>query len=100
MYGHQILRIFESLRMLGLVDSRQAFSIRWCGRGEDMLRDYTRRDGATARIKPHVVARLRGRLAEAADLLPPDLATQVRKIDADIQRDLYVADLLGRRSAW
>ena len=44
------------------------------------------------------MARIRERLAEAGRLLPPDLAVQLSEIDAGIERDLYVADLLGRRA--
>lgn len=66
--------------------------------GEDLLRDHDRRGRGTGRINPRVVARLRQRLAEAATLLPDDLAAQVREIDAAIVQHVYVADLLGRRS--
>ncbi|MRI57504.1 hypothetical protein D8770_26785 [Methylobacterium sp. DB1607] len=66
--------------------------------GEDFVRDHTRRDGATARVSLHIVMRLRARLDEAARLLPADLAAQVREIDREIERDLRIADLLGRRS--
>lgn len=62
------------------------------------MRDHTRRDGATAKISLHVVTRLRARLDEAARLLPADLVAQVREIDREIERDLRIADLLGRRS--
>ncbi|PXW67127.1 hypothetical protein [Methylobacterium sp. B4] len=99
MYGHQLIATFERIRALGLTDSAQSFSTRWCGRGEDLLRDYTRRDGATARVSSETVGRIRARLAEAAKLLPADVAAQVYEIDASIERDLYVADLLGRRWA-
>lgn len=98
MYGHQLLMTFERIQAIGLTDSWQSFSVRWCGRGEDLCRDYARRDGATARVSPSTVMRLRSRLAEAANLLPADLAAEVREIDAGIERDLRVADLLGRRS--
>ncbi|WP_143074537.1 hypothetical protein [Methylobacterium sp. ap11] len=66
--------------------------------GEDLLRDHDRRGLGNGRINPRVVARLRQRLAEAATLLPDDLAAQVRDIDAAIVQHVYVADLLGRRS--
>ena len=98
MYGHQLLNTFERLRALGLTDSRAGFSTQWCGKNEGLLRDYTRRDGPTAKVNPRVVARLRQRLIQAASLLPDHLAAQVREIDAGIERDLRVADLLGRRS--
>lgn len=98
MYGYQLIRTYEAVRALGLTESRKAFSLRWCGKGEDLLRDYARREGATARVDPRTVARIRERLAEAARLLSPDLAAQLREIDAGIERDLYVADLLGRRA--
>lgn len=98
MYGHQLLRTYEAVHALGLIESQMAFSIRWCGKGEDLLRDYGRRDGATARVDPRTVALIRERLAEAASLSPADLAAQLRDIDAGIQRDLHVADLLGKRS--
>jgi len=38
------------------------------------------------------------RLAEASALLTGDLRDRVRAYDDAIQRDLYVADLLSRRS--
>lgn len=98
MYGHQILSIFERISALGIVESQKSFSISWCGKSGDLLRDYGRRGGATARVNPRVVARLRQRLAEAATLLPKDLAAEVREIDAAIVQHVYVADLLGRRS--
>lgn len=98
MYGYQLLNTFERAQALGLTDSRAAFSIRWCGMSEDLLRDYGRRDGSVARVNHRVVERVRHRLAEAADLLPDEVASQVREIDATILRDVHVADLLGRRA--
>lgn len=98
MYGHQLLRTYEAVHALGLIESRMAFSIHWCGKGEDLLRDYGRRGGAMARVDPRTVALIRERLAEAASLLPADLAAKLREIDATIERDLHVADLLGRRA--
>lgn len=96
MYGHQLLSTFERLHALGLTSSRAAFSIRWCGKGEDLLRDYARHP--TARVSPCVVTRLRQRLGEAAKLLPDDLAAQIHEVDAGVVRDLHIADLLGRRA--
>jgi len=98
MYGHQLIGIFERLHDLELTDSRNSFSIQWCGRSRDLLRDYDRRNGAYSKVNQHVVIRLRQRLAEAATLVPDDIAAQIREIDAAIVRDLYVANLLGRRS--
>jgi hypothetical protein len=98
MYGHQLLNTFERVRALGLIDSRAAFSTRWCGMSEDLLRDYGRREGSVARVNQRVIERLRHRLGEAADLLPDEVASQVREIDAAIVRDLHVADILGRRA--
>ena len=97
-YGHQLLRIFERLYGLGLTDSQSSFSTRWCGMGRDLLRDYERRDGATARVSARTVNHLRERLAQAAGLLPANLAAQVREIDREIERDVRVVDLLGRQS--
>ena len=62
------------------------------------MRDHERREGATARVSRRTVGRLRERLAEAASMLPVDVATRVREIDQEIERDIRVADLLGRRS--
>lgn len=98
MYGYQLIRTFERLHDLGLTPSRKSFSKRWCGKSGDLLRDYGRRSGAAARVSPKVVARIRQRLAEAATLLPEDVAEQVREIDAAIVRDIHIADLLGRRA--
>lgn len=97
-YGHQLIKIFDLLYALGLTTSRSSFSIRWCGMGEDLMRDYARREGATARVAPRVVMRLRERLKEAASLLPADLAAQVHEIDKGIARDIRIANILGRRS--
>jgi hypothetical protein len=98
MYGCQLVRTFERLHDLGLTESRKSFSIRWCGMSGDLIRDYGRRTGAAAKVSPSVVGRIRQRLAEAATLLPEDLARQLREIDAAIVRDIHIADLLGRRS--
>ena len=97
-YGHQLLRIFQRLYVLGLTDSQSSFSTRWCGMGRDLMRDHARRDGATAKVSPRTVKHLRDRLAQAAGLLPANLAAQVLEIDREIARDIHVADLLGRRS--
>ena len=97
-YGHQLLRIFERLYVIGLTDSQSSFSTRWCGMGRDLLRDYERRDGATARVSARTVNHLRERLAQAAELLPANLAAQVREIDREIERDVRVVDLLSRQS--
>jgi len=66
--------------------------------GRDLMRDYARRDGATAKVSARTVLRLRERLAEAAVLLPANLAAQVHELDREIECDIHVADLLGRRS--
>ena len=96
MYGHQLISTFERISALGIVESQKDFSTRWCGKSGDLLRDYHRRGGANARVKPSVVARVRERLAEVAKLVP-ELAAEVREIDAAIVQHMYVADLLGRR---
>lgn len=98
MYGYQLIRTFERLHGLGLTPSQKSFSKRWCGKSGDLLRDYGRRYGAAARVSPKVVARIRQRLAEAATLVPEDLAAQLREIDAGIVRDVHIADLLSRRA--
>ena len=98
MYGHQLIRTYERVQSLGLTESKKSFSIRWCGKGGDLLRDYARRGGATARVSPCTVSHLRERLAEAASLLPTEIAEEIRQIDACIGRDLHIADLLGRRA--
>jgi len=66
--------------------------------GRDLMRDYARRNGATAKVSARTVIHLRERLTQAAGLLPANLAAQVRDIDGEIARDIQVADLLGRRS--
>jgi len=97
-FGFQLLRLCEEMMSLGLVSSREQFARSWCGRGHSYLHDYTRRDGATSRVSPKTVHRIRMRLAEASALLTGDLRDRVRAYDDAIQRDLYVADLLSRRS--
>jgi len=98
MYGFQLLRLFEDMRELGLVTSREHFSRSWCGRSPGYLHDYMRRDGATARVSQRTIQRIRIRLAEAGTLLTGDLRDRVQAYDAAILRDLHVADLLSRRS--
>ncbi len=97
-YGHQLTNVFTQLQALGLTPSRHAFAREWCGAGKDYLYDRERRGGQSSRVAPSTVRRLRERLAEAACLLPPELASQVREIDASIVRDMRVASLVGRRS--
>ncbi|MDN3572379.1 hypothetical protein [Methylobacterium longum] len=98
MYGFQLLRLCDEMTSLGLVLSREHFSRSWCGRGHSYMHDYTRHDGATARVSPKTVERIRIRLAEASALLPEGLRDRVRAYDEAIVRDLRIADLLGRRS--
>lgn len=98
MYGFQLLRLFEDMKALGLVSSREQFSRAWCGRNPSYLYDYMRRDGATARVSPRTIDRLRARLAVAGSLLTGDLRDRVWAYDAAIVRDQHVADILGRRS--
>lgn len=98
MYGFQILRLCDEMIALGLVSSREHFSRSWCGRGAGYLHDYTRRDGATARVSARTIQRLRMRLAEAGALLSGDLRDRVRAYDDAILRDTRVADLLSRRA--
>lgn len=98
MFGHQLVRICDEMILLGLVTSREHFSRSWCRRSPSYLHDYTRRDGATARVSARTIERVRTRLSEASTLLPPDLAGRVQAFDDMIERDLYIADLLGRRS--
>ena len=98
MYGYQLIRLYEDMRAVGLVSSREHFSRSWCARSHSYLYDFTRRDGATARVSPKTIARLRIRLAEAGMLLTGDLRDRVLAYDAAILRDLHVADLLSRRA--
>lgn len=98
MYGFQLLRLCDEMKSLGLVSSREHFARGWCGRSPSYLHDYTRRDGATARVSPRTVERIRMRLAEAGALLTGELRDRVRAYDDAIVRDLHVADLLSRRS--
>lgn len=98
MFGYQLVRLCDEMKLLGLVLSREQFARSWCGRNPSYLHDYTRRDGAMARVSARTIERVRMRLAEASTLLPPDLADRVRAFDAMIERDLHIADLLGRRS--
>lgn len=98
MYGFQLVRLYEEMKNLGLVLSREQFSRSWCGRHPGYLRDYLRREGATMRVSLQTVQRVRMRLAEAGALLPRDLRDRVQAFDAAILRDMRVADLLGRRS--
>ena len=98
MHGFQLLRLFEDMRSLGLVSSREQFSRSWCDRGPGYLHDYTRRDGPTARVSARTIRRVRMRLAEAGALLTGDLRDRVRAFDDAIVRDMHVADLLSRRS--
>lgn len=98
MYSFQLLRLFEGMKNLGLVSSREHFSRFWCDRGPGYLHDYMRRNGATARVSPRTVQRIRMRLAEAGALLTGDLRDQVHAYDDAILRDQHVADLLSRRS--
>lgn len=98
MYGFQLVRLFEEMKAFGLVSSREQYSRHWCGRNPGYLRDYMRRDGATSRVSPRTVERIRMRLAEAGALLTGELCDRVRAYDDAILRDLHVADLLSRRS--
>lgn len=97
-YGFQLLRLCDEMKSLGLVSSREHFARAWCGRGPGYLHDYTRRDGATSRVSPKTVERIRVRLAEAGALLPDALRDRVRAYDDAVVRDMHVADLLSRRS--
>lgn len=98
MFGFQLLRLCDEMKSLGLVSSREQFSRSWCDRGPGYLHDYMRRDGATARVSPRTIERIRMRLAEASALLSGDLRDRVRAYDDAISRDMHVADLLSRRS--
>ena len=98
MYGQQLLAIYDRVRALGLTSSREAFSVEWCNRSPDYLRDYTRRRGAMARVSPRTVAHVRARLAEVTRLLPAGVATEVRAIDDRMVQDAAVASFVGRWS--
>jgi hypothetical protein len=97
LYGHQIITIADDVIALGLTHSHQSFSVNFCKRDRNYLRDFKRRGGATARVSPHTVLAVRSRLAEAA-ALRPDLSSDIQRIDAAIIRDMRVASILGRRS--
>ncbi|MBY0252102.1 MAG: hypothetical protein K2X54_12080 [Methylobacterium organophilum] len=98
MYGFQLLRLCDDMISLGLTSSREHFARFWCARNPSYLHDYTRREGATARVSPKTVERIRMRLAEAGALLTGDLRDRVQGYDDAIVRDMRVADLLSRRS--
>ncbi len=98
MYGQQIIATYERVRALGLTSSREDFSVDWCGRSPDLLRDYDRRSGAMARVSPQTVAYVRARLAEVTQLLPAGVAAEVRSIDDRLIQDTAVASLIGRWS--
>ena len=98
LYGNSLIMIYERLRAIGLTSSRASFSTTWCGRDAGYARDLTRREGAVSRVSQKTIDRIRGRLAEARQYLPRELADEVTAIDAAITQHMRVADLLGRRS--
>ena len=98
MYGQQLLATYERVRSLGLTSSREAFSIEWCARSPDYMRDYTRRRGAMARVSPRTVALIRARFAEVVQMLPASVAVEVRSIDDRMVQDVAVASFVGRWS--
>lgn len=98
MYGFQLLRLCDDMKSLGLTSSREHFARVWCNRSPGYVHDLTRRDGATSRVSPRTVERIRMRLAEAGALLSGDLRDRVRAYDDAIVRDMRIADLLSRRS--
>lgn len=98
MYGFQLLRLCDDMKSLGLTSSREHFARVWCNRSPGYVHDLTRRDGATCRVAPRTVERIRTRLAEAGTLLDGDLRDRVQAYDDEIVRDMHVADLLSRRS--
>lgn len=97
MFGYQVLSLCDRIIELGLADSREAFSIHYCGRARGYLGDYARREGAAARVSPRTVARIRHRLAEVV-AIRRDLKDEIRDLNAAIERDIHIANLLGRRS--
>lgn len=97
MYGSSLIIISDKLQSLGLSSSDRDTSIRWCGCSPDLVRDCRRRTGAFARVAPRTVSQIRHRLAAAAQVVAPEIAAELRKLDADIVRDVGVYELLGRR---
>ena len=98
MYGHQLIRVYDRLRDMGLTTSREEFSRSWCGNESSYLRCHERHQTVSARVRTRTITRIRMRLTEVATMLPAEIAAEVRAIDQMIADDIRIADLLCRRS--
>ena len=101
MLGRCLGIIYLSLREMGLVRSKRAFSRTYLSRGWSYMRDLEHRGRQDAKVPAATIRALRGRLKAVARLLPPSLKVEVERVIAVIDRDAEIADLLdygrGRR---
>jgi hypothetical protein len=88
---------YLTLRDLGLVRCKRDFARRWLGRGETYLRDYEFRDRGWRRVNGATVARLRSNLTDVARRSPSDVADEIARVLAAIERDECIAATMA---AW
>jgi hypothetical protein len=70
MNGLALVKVFDSMKQMGLVASRSEFSRSWCGKGQTYLADYMEDHRLGATVPGPVVELLRSRLGAVAALVP------------------------------
>lgn len=97
MIAFRLLDTYARLREIGLVKWKRHFAQNWLGHGKTYLRDYEFKIGRdTARVPAHTVEKLHARIAAVAARVPAYVASDLREVMREIERDCRVADLLRR----
>ena len=86
----------DRMRRLGMIATKREFSLAWCGKGRDYLRDLIGDGRLHATVPHHVVTRLRDRLIAVADRTPAGVAREVREVVEAIDRAAMVHWSLAR----
>lgn len=89
-----ILRAFEALRYLGIVETKRQFAMRYLGRAGSYVIDLERR--GCARTPLRTIAHLRARLLAIAGLLPQGMRAEIEAVVTGLDRDTRLADWLAR----
>lgn len=99
MFAYNITTVYADLLEIGLVRNKRQFSTDILRRGRTYLRDLERadRDRSAVRIPSKTVMALRVRLRTIERFASPGVQAEIRRVLADIDRDVRVADMLGYR---
>lgn len=96
MNARNLLAVYERMRIIGLVSNKREFSLSWCGKGRNYLRDYVGHDRLGATVPRAVVGRLRDRLTAVAAIAPEGAAREMMSVVEEIDQAVMIERYMHR----